>query len=91
MTDATTTAPRLVEHHGAYSLLRRAAFDQICDPADWKGPINALVPWEAASVYVDAVKYMTATEPMGRHVVKEGVSYCHITSVGYRMGPAGDH
>lgn len=90
-TSATPAAPILVEREGAYSLLLRAAFDQICDKQDWKAPVNALVPWEAANIYMDAVTYMTAVRPDCNRVVKEGVVYGHITCVGYRMGPAGDH
>lgn len=87
----TQEAPRLVERCGAYSMLLRVAFDQICDPTDWRGPIDALVPWDSANIYVQAVRYMTATVCECRQVKKGGEIYAHLTSVGYRMGPAGDH
>ena len=86
----TSTAPRLVEQVGAYSILLNAAFEQICDPADWRGPVDAMVPWEGVNIYLQAVEYMTATIPTCKHVVMEGKSFGRITSIGYRMGPAGD-
>lgn len=78
---------RVVEKHGAYAQLLQTAFDQICREDDWKGPIDALVPWEAASVYIEAIQFMTATTPT---CVQMGVR-AHLTSPGYRAGPAGDH
>lgn len=80
---------RLVEHGGAYATLLQAAFDQICDTDDWRGPIDCMVPWTGASVYVDAIRFMTATEPRAVHTVQEGQSFARITSIGYRAGPAG--
>lgn len=80
----------LVEHFGKYALLLRSAFDQICDPTDWKKPVHAMVPWESASVYMDAVRYMTATTCECERVQRDGVTYALLKSVGYRAGPAGD-
>lgn len=92
MTSETTSAPVLVERCGAYTMLLRTAFDQICDKNDWKAPINARVPWGAANVYMDAVTYMTAAPVECRMITQDGgQAFAHITSVGYRMGPAGDH
>lgn len=91
MTANTTSAPILVERWGAYTLLLRTAFDQICDKQDWKNPVNALVPWDAANIYVQAVEHMTGAPVKADFVRKEGLSFAHITCVGYRMGPAGDH
>lgn len=90
-TPVTPKARILVERPGAYSLLLQTAFNQICDPQDWKGPIDCVVPWEAASVYIEAIKYMTATTPVSHVEQMDGQLYAHLTSVGYRMGPAGDH
>jgi hypothetical protein len=89
MTTATHAVPRLVEHSGAYALLLQTAFNQICNPDDWKAPIDALVPWEAANVYMQAVEFMTATTCQCERVKKEGLYYGRLTSIGYRDGPAG--
>lgn len=93
MSEATIAEKRpvLIERPGAYAMLLQFAFNQICDKQDWKGPIDCLVPWEAASTYVEAIKWMTATSPECKHVIHSGQSYARLTSVGYRMGPAGDH
>ena len=77
---------RVVERHGAYAQLLRTAFNQICCETDWKGPIDALVPWEGANVYVEAIQFMTATTPS---CIKMG-DLAHLKSAGYRAGPAGD-
>lgn len=82
-------APRLVEPWGDYPALMRLAFDQVCDKDDWRAPVNALVPWQAANVYMQAIEFMTAVRPDCERVVKEGVEYAHLTCVGYRAGPAG--
>lgn len=71
--------------------LLRAAFNQVCDPADWKNPVDCIVPWASASVYTEAIAFMTATTPICRHTIVKGYDCARISSVGYRMGPAGDH
>lgn len=80
----------LVEPFGKYALLLQQAFDQICDPEDWKGPIHAMVPWDAANVYMQAVQHMTATSCTCELVTRDGIAYALLKSVGYRAGPAGD-
>ena len=76
----------------AHSALMQFAFNQVCDPADLKGPIDAMVPWDQANVYMQAITFMTATEPTCERVVgSDRRTYAHLKSVGYRMGPAGDH
>jgi hypothetical protein len=64
----------------------RSAFGQICGQDDWRGPINAVVPVRLVSLYCEAIRFMTATEP-----TQEPVDDYHVrlVSVGYRMGPAG--
>lgn len=81
--------PRLVEAMGAYSILLRHAFDQICNTDDWRAEIDCLVPLEAANVYMQAIQYMTATSATCDRVVRDGVTYAHLKSIGYRRGPAG--
>ena len=65
----------------------RTAFDAVCDPDDWKGPIAAWVPGEAVLTVCEAIRFFTATEPKVALDV-ETMRYL-ITSEGYRAGPAG--
>ena len=67
----------------------KKAFDAVCDPKDWKGPIAAVMQGELVNVVVEAIKHYTATVPD----VQLDVSTMRylVTSPGYRMGPAGDH
>jgi hypothetical protein len=59
------TAPeRTVLRDKARHDILRAAFDQVENKADWKGPINALVEVHAmdtigVGVYLDAIEYFT--------------------------------
>lgn len=70
--------------------LMRLAFDQICNKADWKAPIDCIVPWFAANIYMDAIEFMTATKATAfRHIDASGVSGFRLTAPGYRAGPAG--
>jgi hypothetical protein len=67
----------------------RTVFDRICDPADWKGPIAAVVTGESVMATVAAIEFYTSTTP---EVALNTWSMTYvITSVGYRQGPAGDH
>jgi hypothetical protein len=67
----------------------RAAFNQICNPVDWKGPINAVVPACLADLYCEAIKFMTATDPV--RFGNEDRGFVRLIALGYRAGPAGDH
>jgi hypothetical protein len=80
---------RLVEMPGAGSTLLHTAFDQICDPNDWKAPIDAMVPIELLGVYLKAVQFMTGESCTGKEVTREGVRYYRLRSIGYRAGRAG--
>lgn len=79
----------LVEPQGAYSELLRLAFDQICNKDDWKAPIDCMVPWDAASIYMQAIAFMTATTATCVRVERDGHLWARLTSIGYRNGPAG--
>ncbi len=72
---------------GQATELYRQAFDHICDPSDWKGPINCLVPLSLFKVYSDAITFMTGTVANANI---EG-DMVRLTSCGYRAGPCGDH
>lgn len=70
----------------AHAEVLRAVFAKCHDPADWKGPIDVIVPWDAANVYMQAIEFMTGVKPRAdRHTS----TTFHLTCVGYRMGPAG--
>lgn len=79
----------LVERPGKYAMLLQTAFNQICDPDDWRGPIDATVPWEAANIYMEAIEFMTAAPAECERIRIDGMFYARLKSVGYRMGPAG--
>lgn len=68
--------------------LLKAAFDQICGMGDWKGPINAVVPRRLASLYAEAIRFYTASEPVE---ICEDRDHVRLISLGYHDGPAGDH
>ena len=67
------------------------AFDAICDPADWKAPIAAWVSGEGVNLAVAAIQHFTATTPSVAACLNQAPIRYLIESVGYRMGPAGDH
>lgn len=69
------------DHHNAMHFL----FNQVCDPADWKAPIECIVPWSMANVYMQAIEFMTAVKP---DFTRKG-EQAHLSCVGYRAGPAG--
>ena len=73
-----------------FQKLMQLAFDQVCDPTDWKAPIDCIVPWGVANVYMEAIKFMTATEVQAERCADAvGNPSFRLTSMGYRNGPAG--
>lgn len=69
----------------------RVAFDQICDPKDWKGPVDCLVPWDSANVFIQAIEFMTGLRPQAARINHAGRDCYRLTCIGYRAGPCGDH
>lgn len=69
------------------------AFDRVKNPDDWKAPIRATVPSEDLGIACAAILHFTATHaryyPAG--IDRDGEALYHVTSIGYRAGPAGDH
>lgn len=65
----------------------RRLFDAAHEPEDWKAEISVFVPGELVQATVAAVEYFTAT-PATVELDQTQMRYL-ITSVGYRMGPAG--
>lgn len=78
-----TTTVALTPHHVAE--LYRVAFAQVHDPEDWKAPIDCMVPWELANLYMQAIEFMTGVKP---EAVKYDTMY-RLTCCGYRNGPCG--
>ena len=66
-----------------------ATFHAICDPADWRAPIDAVVSPEHCAVAIAAVIYKTATEPKAAYLDTSFGMMVRVTSEGYREGPAG--
>lgn len=60
-------------------------FGLVCDPNDWKAPINALIDPDDEDGVEEAIIHFTATIP---DFVPEG-DKVRVTAEGYRMGPAG--
>lgn len=85
------TSCRVVHRFRDYSHILNAAFKQICNTQDWKAPIECLVPWDTANVYMEAISHMTATVASCERVTIDGRLYAYLKAEGYRAGPAGDH
>jgi hypothetical protein len=62
------------------------AFDKVHNPKDWRAPIRAVVKKKDLATAIEAIEYFTATQvtvkPAGKNIFR-------VSSVGYRMGPAG--
>lgn len=63
-------------------------FSAVCNPSDWKAPIDANVPDADVAETSAAITFMTATEAT---VTSNGDGTSRVQSIGYRRGPAGDH
>jgi malate synthase len=69
--------------------LMQAAFALVQNSADWKAPIDALVPWELANVCMQSIEFMTATRAQCSRVTgPNGEDLAHLRAIGYRAGPA---
>lgn len=71
-----------------HQALLRLAFAQIHNPADWKAPIDCIVPFAAAATYMEAILFMTGVAPISE---RSGYNSYRLKCVGYRAGPCGDH
>lgn len=65
-----------------------AGFNAVRNQADWKAPINAVVGESLVGLVYSAIMHFTATRPEVMRLENGNFS---IKSIGYRMGPAGDH
>jgi hypothetical protein len=77
----------------AHAKMLRAAFDCLCDPKDWKAPIVVSIRDDnkLIGLYLDSIRFMTATEPdiFITGEIGDGRKMLTIVSEGYRNGPAG--
>lgn len=73
---------RVTEDHT--SELYKVAFNQVCDPEDWKGPIDCEVPYHLANLYMQAIEFMTGVKPEAEAV---GTLQFRLTCIGYAAGP----
>ena len=63
------------------------ALDTVCDPKDWKAPIEAVVKNEAdQAIIAEAIEFFTATIA---EFTKDDNGRLWVVADGYRMGPAG--
>lgn len=85
-----TACVRFVRHEEQSSLYRHA-FDQVCNPDDWKAEVACWVPWSMANLYMQAIEFMTGVLPScgGRVVLTTGEEVTFLSCVGYRRGPCG--
>lgn len=68
--------------------LYRKAFDHVCDPNDWKAPIDCEVPWDVANIYMQAIEFMTGVKPTSEYVANYPAK-ARLICTGYRNGPCG--
>ena len=66
-----------------------AAFDDVCNPDDWKSPIDSVCRADQQDIVSRAVVFFTATVPTFDPI--PGTNKVRVTALGYRRGPAGDH
>lgn len=71
-----------------HTALMQFAFDQVCNKADWKAPIDCVVPYELANVYMQAIEFMTGVKPEAEQTK---LGDFRLTCCGYRLGPCGDN
>ena len=67
-----------------------AAFNKVADPNDWRGPIDAVVAAGEVPIVDAAIAFFTATQTFLTPTDKSRKHF-RVQSVGYRVGPAGDH
>lgn len=80
----------IVVTNDAVAELYRAAFNQVCNKEDWKAPIDCVVPYDLANLYMQAIEFMTGVRPDGEmQPLGRGQMY-RLTCCGYRNGPCGD-
>lgn len=83
------TVERNIERNSiAYRELMKAIFTAVCNPDDWKAPIDCRVPNNMRDLTIEAIEYVAGVKAQ---VVSETTIDVRIKCVGYRMGPCGDY
>lgn len=49
----------------------RAAFNQVCNKTDWKLPVDCIVPYDLANLYLQAIEFMTGSKCIGECLTGE--------------------
>lgn len=70
--------------------LLRDTFSLICNTQDWKGPVDCIVPFWMLGIVSEAIKFMTASQPVA-HSVPGREDVIRVVAPGYRAGAAGDN
>ena len=68
------------------AVIYRAAFDQVCNKEDWKAPVDCVVPFGLANLYMQAIEFMTGVHP---EATRTKLGDFRLTCCGYRLGPCG--
>lgn len=63
-------------------------FDEVCNPKDWKAPIDAFIRPKDKLRTAEAILFFTATTA---RFEKQLNGWLRVIAKGYRNGPAGDH
>ena len=80
---------QVVSEHGFTHDQLSEAFDKVADPEDWKGEILAYCSGEALTMIAEAIRFFTGTDP--EITLDIDTMLYEVHSIGYRMGPCGDH
>jgi hypothetical protein len=85
---------QVVSEHGFTQNQLSEAFDKVANPHDWKAEILVRLPsgscsGDALTLIKEAIVHFTGTDPEVT-LDTETMRY-EIYSIGYRMGPCGDH
>ena len=67
----------------------KAAFERVCDPRNWKGPIRAVIPAVDRLLVEKAVRWYAETEPRFEEVPGDA-ALLTVLAPGYRVGWAGE-
>jgi hypothetical protein len=83
------TVKRVMPREGEVHIkMMQDLFDQLCNPKDWKAPVDCTVPVSVAGLAHEAIIFMTGTVPNSE---RQPGGLFRLTAVGYRAGPCGDH
>src|SRR5580765_6966095 len=67
----------------------KAAFERVCDPRNWKGPIRAVIPAVDRLLVEKAVRWYAESEPRFEEVPGDA-QLLTVLAPGYRVSWAGE-